>query len=351
MNKSYYNYIDTAKAVGVFLVYMSHSQLGALPLNQYFFSFHMPLFFLCAGFVTKRRHEPFGRFLLRRVLGILLPYVLFAVLSVLFMEYQPTTAADFALRLLTGTRESLIDYTASALWFLPCFFTASVLFRLIIELSERLKSDGARSAVFFSLSALCGALGAVLCYGNTVSTLPFGLNIALVGVLFMAFGSLLRELLSLFSDKALKYGALPVGAVLIALGVLSCFLNTAALKGPDMLYVVMAQAFYGSFPLFVLSALLSGCGLILVCRTLSCRASEYIGRNTLYLLGLNDFAVLSAHRLLGLVGIDAGNTPRVLFALLNAAVAFLIALPLIALVKLAWKAITDLWSARKNTAA
>lgn len=48
-------YIDTAKAVGIILVFMGHcSNVVSIPyLHNFIYSFHMPLFFVLAGWFIK----------------------------------------------------------------------------------------------------------------------------------------------------------------------------------------------------------------------------------------------------------------------------------------------------------
>lgn len=93
------DYVDCLKGWGILLVVAGHCSFGLLLwIDPY--SFHMPLFFIIAGFYLK--HEDSGTFIKKKVKQLLIPYYeyfLYAALLTLFLSYisvylGPTQAVD-----------------------------------------------------------------------------------------------------------------------------------------------------------------------------------------------------------------------------------------------------------------
>lgn len=80
------DFIDTARAIGIVLVVIGHAPGVPSWLTQLIYSFHMPLFFLLSGYVVKaaRMSESWRDWLQRTSRSLLLPYIIFFVLSWLY---------------------------------------------------------------------------------------------------------------------------------------------------------------------------------------------------------------------------------------------------------------------------
>lgn len=132
--------IDILKGIGILLLLLSHSISGESHLKTWIFSFHMPLFFWCTGYLIAANH-PRGEALkgnlrtliARKTLSVLVPYVIFSLMIVAYL---------FLLELLhshTFDTEAFVEKLLSivtlrgieSLWFLPCLLIAEVLFLLI----------------------------------------------------------------------------------------------------------------------------------------------------------------------------------------------------------------------------
>ena len=55
-------YLDCAKGVAIILVVLGHIDMGNNPLNNWIYSFHMPLFFVLSGMLMsyKNKHRLMG---------------------------------------------------------------------------------------------------------------------------------------------------------------------------------------------------------------------------------------------------------------------------------------------------
>ena len=67
------NYIDIAKGLGIIFVVMGHVTHDYL-LRQYFYNFHMPLFFFISGLLLSTKLDVSAH-LKRRVKSIIVPYI------------------------------------------------------------------------------------------------------------------------------------------------------------------------------------------------------------------------------------------------------------------------------------
>lgn len=136
LNRERLDYIDSAKGVGSLLVIVGHHLLMSDNLIMWINSFHMPLFFILTGFLSKVRSTPqsatdsgdFPKSLKKKASSLLYPYVTFSVINflwyLLFHSLLGFSAEESAgvvfVRMLT-------TYGYHALWFLPAMFFASVI--------------------------------------------------------------------------------------------------------------------------------------------------------------------------------------------------------------------------------
>lgn len=75
--------IDVLKGIGIILVVIGHTRCPQL-INDFIFSFHMPLFFIASGyFFSKSNLENKKNFVIRKVQGIYLPYLKWSVIFLL----------------------------------------------------------------------------------------------------------------------------------------------------------------------------------------------------------------------------------------------------------------------------
>lgn len=155
--------LDIAKGIGIIFVVWGHCyNVNCIP-GMFFYSFHMPLFFLLSGLCfSPERHKDFVPFLTTRLRQLVVPAFYFATIIIAASYAIPRFEAYDLSRLLW---EGLPD----ALWFLIVLFIVEIAFFGILKLLNRgvrgtnydllLRS---RSAVcplrpFFALQPLCGA--------------------------------------------------------------------------------------------------------------------------------------------------------------------------------------------------
>lgn len=173
--------IDIAKGIGIILVVYGHM---VCPIKEEILLFHMPLFFLLSGYFFSSK-DSVKDFLRKKSKALLVPFVLFYILSFLYMVIS---------KILKG--ESFISYILSfqsfvapnpPLWFLLSLFEIFVIFFIVEKYihSEILK-----------LVITCGiTLIGYLCAMNALS------------FLFFTSLSWIYILLLRISDKTVQYFA------------------------------------------------------------------------------------------------------------------------------------------------
>lgn len=201
------DWIDAAKGLGILLVVVGHVWTRG-PVRDAIYAFHMPLFFLLAGFVAQPR--PMGDFLRRQWSVMAIPYLAF--LSVLM-------AADPLIELARGHRPMFPDFGAAMeamltggtalrgpltiFWFAPCLMAARTLQNLLWRLWP--SSRDWRWAL-----AMAASLAFGLWIGAVSDFSPQGLLSVPVALVLLWIGSLWRGAgrLPLLTGVAAVAGAL-----------------------------------------------------------------------------------------------------------------------------------------------
>lgn len=125
--------------MGIILVVIGHVYSNRTVFN-WLYSFHMPLFFLAAGWVYKEKSVLTD--IKRRIQTIVVPYFSFGLLVLLYWQVierrfrdSDMSFMDSLLGLFSGCYDNL-DFNVH-LWFLPCFFVTVVLFNILVNLGGR----------------------------------------------------------------------------------------------------------------------------------------------------------------------------------------------------------------------
>lgn len=276
-------FIDTAKLLGIFLVILCHSALGHHPLNQFIFSFHMPLFFILFGFVYKYKEMKWTAFLEKQTKRILIPYFLLAAIM----------ASSFNLNSLLyicyGSWQSLGKIGISPFWFLTCYFVMTLMVHLIEAKASEIQNNVWKLFYYGLTLSFLLVLALVFNYDNTFKLgFPFCLNIACMGIIFCYIGRLLRYVFDYFKIKQIKgVWVFEMGMALIISGYFIHLFNDEALGNVIFHYVVMAGALYGNVLSFLLAAVLSSCGLLLFAMSIDNRLFFTLGKYTLFIFGVH----------------------------------------------------------------
>ncbi|OAD45807.1 acyltransferase family protein [Polaribacter atrinae] len=184
-NRKRIDWIDQAKGFGIILVVYGHN----FPvIENYIYSFHMPLFFIIAGiFHPKKSNFDVVK---RRVRQILVPYFLWSFILFLFWFVIGRKFGESASLELSSLKNFLGIFYAQGdkeymnwgipMWFLPCLFLTFLLFWLIRKIVKN-------TAIRLILIITCVILGFLIPKLTDVSFF-WSLDVAFVSLLFYAFG-------------------------------------------------------------------------------------------------------------------------------------------------------------------
>lgn len=190
------DWIDIAKGIAIILVVVGHTLTVTSPVRAVIFSFHMPLFFVLAGYTF--RPKPWGELLSSSFRRLLVPYLLlFALWSGPTIVNTPRELLAQVLRerllallFASGTDVPGLGVGAIGIsWFLVALFASRVVLNLVVRLTSELPHPLAVQGV------ICLALaGAGVLVGSELGTyLPLSLDVAMVATLFMWFGMVFRQ--------------------------------------------------------------------------------------------------------------------------------------------------------------
>lgn len=133
------NWLDIAKGITIILMVMGHSSIPH-PLAVFIWAFHMPLFFIAAGWTTNWEKRTFFEYCIHRTKTLMLPFVSYSIILCLILSHHSSWKG--------------VGYLLShgwegyPLWFIPVLFLASIISRAVYEV----KSTYYRSMLIFSLA-------------------------------------------------------------------------------------------------------------------------------------------------------------------------------------------------------
>ncbi len=197
-NRNYYQWIDYAKFLSIFLVVFFHSPpafdgFPAILLGL----IRMPMFFFLSGLLFKReKYTSFVSFIKHRSRQLLVPYVYFFLL---FYSYWLIYGKNHGNQddLEATYYQPIVEYlygvpdlVCMPLWFIPCLFVCQCLFYLGFKKMNRIIA----AVLLFIISAIP--------YFIDLSNTPFSLNEVCRGICFYGIASLYRqEIINLIERK------------------------------------------------------------------------------------------------------------------------------------------------------
>lgn len=276
MNNIRYNYLDIAKGIGIFLVVFGHVT-HIIPIREYIWSFHMPLFFFISGLLYNS-NDTFVIHLKKRMKSIIIPYILFFIISYMYWIFieRKVRGGEYTLLhqligLPYGTYQGGHLNFNGALWFLPCLFSTDIFFCIIHKYISR-----NNLLILLSCIILCFCLGTFF-INNDFIYLPFGINTALFSIVFYAIGYIVNQskYYSQITNQNDKKSLYLIISSLLLVQYLCLRNNNGSIETADIYYVSMA--FIGIALCLFVSLLISKNKYI-----------EYIGMNSLIIMAFQE---------------------------------------------------------------
>jgi acyltransferase len=193
-------WIDTLRAIGIFLVVLVHTgRIEDPSILSYIKSFFVPLFFFVSGLFAKESfyQDSFLNILKKLCKRLLIPYVFFGLVSYFLWLFllrhfkdQPSDPFKSLIGILySSSSENWLAHNG-ALWFLTCLFIVQVMFYFLFRASHQ-KSNNALLPTFLLLLSILGYVTTTYVTSPS-SRLPWSIDIALTATVFYGVGYLLK---------------------------------------------------------------------------------------------------------------------------------------------------------------
>jgi acyltransferase len=287
-------WIDTTKAIGMVLVFYGHyvekiSHIDAengisIMQFEFIYSFHIPFFFIISGFFAKRPKNKFDfikKLFFQRIIPVFSFALIFIPLWLINNKYQE---GNFLIKevfikgisYLGGSPE--LDFIT---WFLVCLFTAELFVGLF-----NLVSNSRTVNLILGMLFLVSGYFIIENISNISSFTGIGLNFwyiheSIIAIGFYLIGTWIYLIISKMESKMhwVFYLLIPITLFLIVLS--NMYMKNSSI-------VIMAISRHGEFLPFAINSLLGtiliiSLGIIIPPN----RIMNFIGSNTLILLGLN----------------------------------------------------------------
>ena len=276
------NKIDIIKGIGIILVVFGHVinsnvNINGMNINNILYIFHMPLFFLVSGYLTKYEKDcTFKEYLKKKSKAILIPYFIFSILCFIYWfiierrirHQMDVSVIKVLLNIPLGFINDKYLLPNIVLWFLPCLFISEILFYMIRKIKNKY--------IQYLIEIIIFIVGIILC--NFKIILPFGIETAFVSLLFLSIGNIYGKFEEKINSK--KYIIIPV--------ILIFYILAYVYNGG----ISMLGHKYGIPYLFVLGAI-SGTGIIYLISSLL--ENTKIVNKSLVFLGKNSLTIMLCH--------------------------------------------------------
>lgn len=211
--------MDTLKGIGIFLVVLGHARGLPDDIHTYIYSFHMPLFLFCSGYLmfVQTKEINMVMYIKKSFFKIMIPFYGAYSLSffvTLLLEKETRNITFFKDFILGGLFASKwMQVNNFALWYLSMFLIATVLFKFLI-----IKGD--------KVVLLVGLIGFILSPSayklltNSEEKILWNINVVFPAIFFMALGYFANKYAILKKLRDFKYSL-----IIIACGFVGLFIS------------------------------------------------------------------------------------------------------------------------------
>lgn len=245
------DWIDIAKGIGILLMIVGHTFLNESLSRKLIFSFHMPLFFILAGYTF--RVKPTREVLKSSAKRLLVPYAFtyWAIQIIKLAQYEQIGLGDIAYSFLGFIFASGTDLygwgipAAGVIWFLVALFCARVTLNIATGQFEKRNVPEWAQFLFWVAFALAGIL--------IDTKLPLSYDVAMVACLFMFVGYLAKK--HDFVRLMRHWWTFPIALVIWAICVHFSYLELAA-RRYDLIPFSLLGAVAGSYMAYQIAYLI-----------------------------------------------------------------------------------------------
>lgn len=307
-------WIYAAKFIGIFMVAFGHNWLDS-KFCYYFFSFHIPLFFILAG-LTFSTKGAFKTFTWKKSKALIIPYIFFAVCLILlyfFLSHTHNGSYDASVEIMEFAKQKRHTH----LWFLPTLFFSEL---IVFAILSSFNSD--KPSVLISIILILFTLHFCMVRKGFVNWI-WNLDLVPLASAFMIIGYF-------YKTQNIKYKIEDNLWFVGLLMVLSISISTFNFINNGSVDIFSNR--YGNYPLFIVGAIISTYFLILVLKRVTLPLWMIdIGIYSLIYYGLHRIIIELMFAFYAKIGIifDGGTLTGVGLACVNVLVAFLFLYPVV----------------------
>lgn len=281
MDKKRIGWVDVSKGIAMFLVVLGHNPLPSAAI-RIVYCLNVPIFFLMSGY-TFRTEKYSSLWSLVKVLAkrIMLPYVLMNMVAFVVFYWTRDLTPDLSgvWQLFSGMVYGVGDNGSLRfnipLWFLPCICVVQCLWYLIDRYGRKTKP------CWVLFSSVIGYFVFALIHNR----LPWGMDVAFTGLVFFALGNVFRK--EQVHKALFKIPSVLGFVLMIACSVGFNILNKSAYPNVDINSMV-----FGNYFLFYICAVSGSIAIIYLAKLFEwSKVLGYVGRNTLWVLGLHSLFI------------------------------------------------------------
>lgn len=280
-------WIDQLRGLAFYFVVLGHMAVSG-DFEAWIYSFHMPLFFIISGFnlnFDRMKETGFKDYISHIVVRMLVPYLWLQFIA-LGLKYAISggliRVPKYLLGIITGN-SFVVSAPSNPLYFVLLLFSAQLLIFLLVKLT-----GGNKGMVF----AVILALTAIPVLTDSKPAV-WHINVVPTAMLFMLIGRFFMDCY-VSGGKLLRRMKLPLYIIICVL----LLVAGGALGVSNGRASIHANGFGEEYIIFVIGASLTSMGFALLVMLLpSTKLFNFIGMNTIFLLGIHEPLLIFTQKL------------------------------------------------------
>lgn len=282
-------WIDYIKLIGITLVVIAHVPQSE-SFEAWLCSFVLPIFFFASG-LTLRVNLPFKEYILKRVKGLFVPYVIYSfvyiaynVALIVVLNYTEISLTDKFIGMLIELRET--PYSIG-LWFIPLLFLADLEMYALLNGVKEKKHQG----MILVLTMILG-----FGYAHFVGVaLPWAMDAVFIVVPYIYLGYQFKEY---YQDKEMKFDFKWM-LVMFIINFLTNYVQYKQLGTCVDMYALR----YGNPILYIISSVCGIMMIVILCsqylNDLHSKVLAYVGRKTIHIYCMHPLVIIVLTKIIG----------------------------------------------------
>lgn len=307
-------WIDAAKFIGIFMVAFGHNWLDS-KFCYYFYSFHMPLFFILSG-LTFSTKQSLRNFTWKKIKALIIPYIFFSICLIVIYAFLSHTH-NGSYDAIEEIKQFAIQQRHTHLWFLSVLFFSEL---IVFAILKSINSD--KTSVLISIILILFTLHFCMVLEG-IDNWIWNLDLVPLASAFLILGYL-------YKTRGMKYKIEDSLWFVGLLMMLSISISTFNYINNGIVDIYTNR--YGNYPLFVVGAIISTYFLILVLRHVTLpQWMIYIGMYSLIYYGLHRIVIEFVFVVYSKFGIpfDGSTLFGVMLACIDILITFLLLYPVV----------------------